>query len=201
MTDHTIRIGKEVLKGNTKEVAMQLRAEPYQFTMTQIADMLEMTRSSVSFALRDTLYKGRMVQKRPNIGHKDFQTMNNDAIAKKFGVSLLSVVNQRKRLDITLPRKINLNYRQRLLVGVLFGEEYKPGKRLEDVIKLLVNKLFTIPNQRDMIIDFYFGGSVSSATHKVYRHQLRQRLKKYISMNITDSDIEKFIKQGVLVKN
>ncbi len=127
--------------------------------------------------------------------------MTDEVIATKYGVSVLSIFNQRKRLGIKLPRKINLDYRQRLLVEVLFGEGYKPGERLEDVIKLLVKKIFTLRNQEDMILDFYFGGSVSSPTHKVYRHQLRQRMKKYVRMNVTKVDIKKFIKQGVLVKS
>lgn len=201
MTDHTINIGGKMLKGTTKEIAIILRKEPFEFTMTQIANMLGQTRSSISFALRKTGYGGRMVQKYPSIKSSDFQIMTDEAIAEKFEVSILSVANQRKQLCIKLPRKINLEYRQRLLVEVLFGKGYKPGKRLEDVIKLLVDKLFTIQNQRDMILDFYFGGSASSATHKVYRHLLRQRLKKYICMHITERDIKKFIRQGVLIKN
>lgn len=200
MADHTIVLGGKEVNGTTKDLAIMLRKVPYEFTMTQIAKILDQTRSNISLVLKDTKYSGKKLQKRPLIDYRDFQTMRDSEIVRKYGVSLLSVTVQRKKLSIRQPKIINLEYRKRLLSEILFGKDYVPGSNFEKVIRVLVNNLPLKQNQCDLIFDFYFEGSLSTKNQKIYRHQVRQKIVDFVGKNMKEGDIEKMVKEGVLVR-
>lgn len=200
MAEHTIVLGGKEVRGSTKELAIKLRQVPYEFTMTQIGKILDQSRSNISLVLSGTPYTGKKIQKRPHISYKVFQTMRDTEIVLKYGVSLLSVIVRRKKLGMRQPKLINLQYRQRLLVEALFGEEYLPGANLEKAIIILVNRLSFKQKQRDLILGFYFEGSLSTSNQKIYRYHVRQKIVDFIEKNRKGGDIEKLVKEGVLVR-
>jgi len=197
---HTIELENgKILAGTTKDLAITLRRPPYTYTMTYIAAMLGQTRANISLALKGTAYGGKL-KRRTVITRSMFRTMRDEDIAKRLGVTVLSVATRRRRMGIKPPQKPNLMYRQRLLCQTLFGRKYLPGLNFDVVIKRLIDKVFQLTNQQNLIMNFYFDGSFSTNTHKVYRHNLRQRMKRYVAENITQEDIQYLLVNNILIK-
>lgn len=197
---HTIELeGGKVLAGTTRDLAITLRRPPYSYTMTRIGEMLGQSRANISLALKGSGYSGKL-KKRIVITRNMYRTMRDEEIAEKLGVTVLSVATRRRSMKIKSPLKPNLPYRQRLLCQILFGEQYLPGLNFDVVIKRLINKVFRLTNQQNLIMDFYFKGSFSTNTYKVYRHNLRQRMKQYVADNITNEDITLFVTKSILIE-
>jgi len=204
MAQHTIKIGEEILEGETKELAIMLRQAPYDCTMTQIGDLLGQSRANISLVLSGTEYAGRKVNSVPVISLDTLRVMRDEEILEKYPTLSKSALGlMRDKTGIKHPRKlekINLEYRQRLLVEALFGAGYLPDLQFEEVMQNLVEKLFTVQNQIDVIMNFYFDETLDTPTQKVYRHNLKQRIKKYVESNMKKGDIKKLVQQGVLIK-
>lgn len=198
--EHTIELENgKILVGTTKDLAITLRRPPYTYTMTYIAQILGQTRSNISLALKGTAYGGKL-KRRTVITRNMFRNMRDEDIAEKLSITVLSVATRRRMLGIKSPQKANLVYRQRLLSEALFGAKYVPGLKFKLVVKLLIDKVFKLTNQKDLILGFYFEGVSSTNTHKVYRHNLRQRMRKYVEENITEEDIKYFVDNKILIE-
>lgn len=196
--EHTIELENgKILVGTTKDLAITLRRLPYTYTMTRIAEILGQTRSNISLALKGTAYGGKL-KRRIVVTRNMFRNMRDEEIAEKLSITVLSVATRRRRMKLKSLQKPNLGYRQRLLCQTLFGANYLPSSNFDDIIERLTDKVFQLTNQRNLIMNFYFNGSHSTNTHKVYRHNLRHRMKKYVDENITDEDITYFLMNDIL---
>lgn len=201
MSTHEILIDKsKKISGTVKEIAILLRKAPYFYSMSQIAIKLGQTRANVSRVLQGTKYAGRLVKKRVVLTKEMFLDRTDEELATQYSLPLTAVEARRRVLKIRMRKRINLAYRQKLLAHVLFGDNYLPGENFEVAMNLLVKKVFSLENQRRLIMDFYFKETRTNPTEKVYRHDLRKRLKDYVSRHIDMQGLTQLINKKVLVK-
>lgn len=197
---HTVRIGDLDLTGTTKEIAIVLRQEPYFLSMGKIADLIGQTRSNIHRVLKDTPYAGRLSNTVPVLDKSIFQTLRDEEIVTKFNVPLTHVIDERRKLSIRTPTKINIKRRQTMLCEIIFGDEFSPGVSFREIIQLLVDSLLKTTLQRGLIMNFYFEGAVSSNSDKVYRHELRQQIKIYVGKVMKTGDMQKILNKGGVIK-
>lgn len=172
-----IEINGIKIKGTTKEICILLRKEPYKYSMTKIAGLLNQTRSNVSRLLKGTGYEGQLKKEKKVLEKENYNGLTDKEVSKKYSLAITYVSNRRRELKVK-PKKVIASYhRQTLLCRSLFGDNYLPGKDFKVGILWLMNRLGIPEDRQEIIENFYFNKGGSTQYQKLLRSKIKGQIK------------------------
>lgn len=163
----TIKIQNETLTGTVFELTLILR-DKYKLTQQQIADILGVTKSCISYHLVRLGRHGRLKNNNYEfLTQQLFESKTDEELSVDYDLPMLTIARIRRLRNVGRQQTISLKRRRSILAIKLFGTN--PGPNFKSFIE---NLPFESELQKRNFVDFYLLGKKDTSSNRAYRSKI-----------------------------